>query len=193
MELPHEPAQSTTQPLDFSKETVNVIRTTLRNYIELTSIADNKANVLLSLNAVMIAFVVPLAISNLEVIFTYALWIPLFFLAVTCFATIYFTTMVLVPKGFEKFNDELPPGMPPSPFFFGTIQDMSLETYFTYLHQATQDKHTVRQHLSLDLFYIGRRLGEKMTLMRRSFLIFRLGIFLTLLATGMVLLLDYLP
>jgi len=192
MELPPEPAQTASLPLDFSKETVNVIRTTLRNYIELTSIADNKANVLLSLNAVMIAFVVPLAISNLEVIFAYTLFVPLFFLAVTCFATIYVTTMVLVPKGFEEFNDELPPGMPPSPFFFGTIQDMTLEEYFAYLHRATQDKHTVRHHLSLDLFYIGRRLGEKMTLMRRSFLIFRLGIFLTLLATGMVLLLNYL-
>ena len=36
----------------ISKEVLNVIRTTQRNNIELTNIADNKANMLLSLNRV---------------------------------------------------------------------------------------------------------------------------------------------
>lgn len=178
-----------TLSFSFSKETVNVIRTTLRNNIDLTAIADNKANVLLSLNAVMIAFVVPLAISNLETIFEYTLFVPLFFLAATCFATIYISTLVLAPFSFDTFNDELPEGMEPSPFFFGTAYNSDLTAYYDNLLRTTENKNSVRQYLAQDLFFIGRRLGQKMLLIRRSFQIFRIGIFLTLLSTALVLML----
>ncbi|MEZ4957629.1 MAG: hypothetical protein R2825_28985 [Saprospiraceae bacterium] len=40
----------------LTKETINIMRTTQRNNVELTHIADNKANVLLSLNAIMLTF-----------------------------------------------------------------------------------------------------------------------------------------
>ncbi|WP_156825903.1 Pycsar system effector family protein [Lewinella cohaerens] len=185
------PEVSPKQPrsFSFSKETVNVIRTTLRNNIELTAIADNKANVLLSLNAVMIAFVVPLAMSNLDVVFAYTLFVPLFFLAVTCFATIYISTLVLAPFNFDTFNEELPEGMEASPFFFGTAYHTDLTAYYDNLLRTTEKKNSVRQFLAQDLFFIGRRLGQKMLLIRRSFQIFRIGIFLTLLSTALVLIL----
>lgn len=170
--------------LDFSKETINIIRTALRNYIELTSIVDNKANVMLSLGAVMIAFVVPLALSNLDVIIAYALFVPLIILALTCAVTIYLSTLVLAPFDFEKFSNELPEGLKPSPFFFGSAYKRTLLEYYLFLQQSTQDKEMVRSHLAYDLYFIGRRLGEKMTLMHRTFRVFRYGIFLTLIATG---------
>lgn len=173
----------------FSKETVNVVRTTMRNNIELTAIADNKANVLLSLNAVMIAFIVPLAISNLDVIFKYTLFVPLFFLAITCFATIYISTLVLAPFRFDSFSEELPKGMEPSPFFFGTAYHSDLQEYYNNLTRISEDKSRVREYLAQDLFFVGRRLGEKMLLIRRSFQIFRAGIFLTLLSLALVLML----
>lgn len=174
---------------NFSKETVNVVRTTMRNNIELTAIADNKANVLLSLNAVMIAFIVPLAISNLDVIFQYTLFVPLFFLALTCFATIYISTLVLAPFRFDSFNDELPEGMESSPFFFGTAYHSNLEEYYENLIRTSENKNSVREYLAQDLFFVGRRLGQKMLLIRRSFQIFRVGIFLTLLTLAIVLML----
>ncbi|MEO0873553.1 MAG: hypothetical protein AAFY48_03015, partial [Bacteroidota bacterium] len=102
----HEVAKLAKDKLGLSKETINILRTTMRNNIELTAIADNKANVLLSLNAVLIAFVVPLAISNLEVLVSYTLYIPLVLLAITCFATIYLSTLVLSPFRFDTFNDD---------------------------------------------------------------------------------------
>jgi hypothetical protein len=175
------------KPFSFSKETVNVIRTTMRNNIELTAIADNKANVLLSLNAVMIAFVVPLALSNLDVILQYSLFIPLLLLAITCFATIYISTLVLAPFSFDTFKEELPEGMEPSPFFFGTAYNSDLEEYYSNLLRTTTKKSNVREFLAQDLFFVGRRLVQKMLLIRRSFQIFRIGIFLTLLSMVVVL------
>jgi len=40
------------------------------------------------------------------------------------------------------------------------------------------------------LYYIGRRLGNKMTWVRRAFDIFTVGIFLTLISLVIVLLID---
>ena len=172
----------------FSKETVNVIRTTMRNNIELTAIADNKANVLLSLNAVMIAFVVPLVLSNVDVVLKYSLFIPLVLLAITCFATIYMSTLVLAPFSFDTFQNELPDGMDPSPFFFGTAYDSDIRTFYDNILRTTAKKRHVREYLAQDLFFVGRRLGQKMLLIRRSFQIFRIGIFLTLVSVLLVLL-----
>ncbi|MEO0873768.1 MAG: Pycsar system effector family protein, partial [Bacteroidota bacterium] len=79
-------------------------------------------------------------------------------------------------------------GMDSSPFFFGTAYGMSLEEYYDKLINTSMDKESVRQFITQDLFFIGRRLGEKMALIRRSFQIFRIGMFVTLLATALVLL-----
>lgn len=177
--------------LDFSKETINVIRTTLRNYIELTAIADNKANVLLSLNALLIASVVPLAISNLDFVIEYWLHVPLIIMAITCFTTIHLTTLVLAPSNFDTFNNRAPGSLEPSPFFFGTIHNMSLDEYYLYLQQETKKKDAVRLHLAQDLYFIGHRLGAKLSLMRTSFHVFRIGIFLALLTSGLGIVLNF--
>ena len=50
----------------LNKETVNIIRTAMRNNIELTNIADNKASVLLSINTLIITLLVPVALINAE-------------------------------------------------------------------------------------------------------------------------------
>ncbi len=63
----------------LSKDIINIIRTTQRNNIELTHIADNKANVLLSLNALMVTFLLPLVVANSAVILERLLYIPLIF------------------------------------------------------------------------------------------------------------------
>lgn len=176
--------------LEFSKETINVIRTTLRNYIELTAIADNKANVLLSLNALLIASVVPLAISNLSFVLEYMLHVPLVIMAVTSLSTIYVTTLVLAPSNFDKFNKNLNVDLEPSPFFFATVHEMSLDEYYLYLQQETMQKEVVRLHLAQDVYFIGYRLAEKMKLIRTSFHIFRIGIFFTMITAALGILIN---
>ena len=61
----------------FSKNAVGLLRTTLRNNTDFTNIADNKANVLLSLNALMLTFFVPLILPNIDLVREYRLTIPL--------------------------------------------------------------------------------------------------------------------
>jgi uncharacterized membrane protein len=93
----------------ISKQTINIIRTTQRNNIDLTAIADNKANVLLSLNAIIIAALIPIVIANVDIVFEKMMIIPLMILAVTSFVTIYLSAAVLKPSNFDRMRSSANP------------------------------------------------------------------------------------
>ncbi len=172
----------------LSRETINVIRTTQRNNIDLTGIADNKANVLLSLNALMIAALVPLVLTNIDFVIERHLYVPLFILAITCFFTIYMAAKALKPINFDAIRMEIEKRMPASPFFFGNFYKMDVDEYFESIKGLLSEPETVKAHMAQDLYYIGRRLGFKMEQIRRAFNIFTAGIFLTLVSLVVVLL-----
>jgi hypothetical protein len=167
----------------LTKETINIMRTTQRNNVELTHIADNKANVLLSLNAIMLTFLIPTVVANIDYIVARHLYIPLIILAVTCFATIYLSTIILKPARFDNLRDEVNPNSKHSPFFFGNYYKMEPEEFFEYMEQELIKTDDITHHLAQDLYFVGRRLGYKMTWIRRTFNIFLSGIFLSILTT----------
>ena len=172
----------------LSKETINIIRTTQRNNIELTHIADNKANVLLSLNAIMITFLIPLVLSNTDVILEQSLYIPLIILSATCVSTINIAAIVLKPSILDNFKDNEDPNTRFSPFFFGNYYKMSPKEFYDYMDSSISDKAMVKQYLIQDLYYLGKRLGTKMTWIRRAFNIFLVGLFLSLVSTLIIML-----
>ena len=174
----------------MSKEIINVIRTTQRNNIELTNIADNKANMLLSLNGIMISIAVPLILSNADEMVGTHLYIPAIIMAVTCFATMYISAIVLRPSNFEHFRDSLQDKTTASPFFFGNYFKMKPEEFFLDIEQKLSDTSNLRDYVAQDLFFVGKRLGYKMQWIRTAFSLFIGGIFLTLLTTGILLLLG---
>lgn len=175
--------------MKLTKQTINIIRTTQRNNIDLTQLADNKANVLLSLNAIMITFLLPLILSNLDVIFQGYLYIPLAILAITCFSTIFISAIVLTPSNLDQYraspSDD--PDAQFSPFFFGNFYKMEPEQFFDYMNEAVSKSEMVKDHLAQDLFYIGKRLGYKMDMIRLAFKLFLGGLFLTLFSSGIVI------
>lgn len=169
---------------------INIIRTTQRNNIDLTAIADNKANVLLSLNAIMLTGITPFVVANKEMILERYLHFPLILLVITCFTSIYLSAKVLKPSDFDNKRNGLTPSTKPSPFFFGNFYKMKSADYYEYLKEGLSNPNLIKAHLAQDMFYIGRRLGNKMATIRLAFNIFTVGIFLTLVATIIVLIIS---
>ncbi|MEE9372177.1 MAG: Pycsar system effector family protein [Saprospiraceae bacterium] len=159
----------------LNKSVLNIIRTTLRNNIELTGIADNKANVLLSLNALMLTFLVPLMLPHLDMIKQYYLVYPLMLLVITSLITIYMSAMVLKPGKFFEGQSDLKKGRYVSPFFFGNFYKMNQKEFTDYVQDAVSNNNLVKRHVIEDLHYIGTRLGIKMSMIRKAFKIFMFG------------------
>lgn len=171
----------------LSKQMVNVFRTTARNNIDLTAIADNKASILLSLNALMITFISPTIIGYSDKIIADYLYVPLLIITFTCAYTIFLSAQVLKPSHFDSIGYKMKIGDGPSPFFFGNFYKMKPEEYFEFLKDSLDETDVLRNHLAQDLYYVGRRLGEKMRLIRLAFNIFIYGIFATIASTFFVL------
>ena len=161
----------------LSKDVLNIIRTTMRNNIELIHIADNKANVLLSLNVLMLTFLVPFIIPYVEIVKHYSLGIPLTILVITCFITIYIAALVLKPGKFFENQKDVEEGKEVSPFYFGNFYKISKEKFVSNINNAIIENEVVKNHLAEDLHRMGARLGRKMELIRIAFNIFLIGLF----------------
>ena len=159
----------------------------MRNNIELTHIADNKANVLLSLNALMLTFMFPLVLPYFENIKLYNLEIPIVILTVSCFVTIYISALVLKPGKFFSNRSRLAEGRTISPFFFGNYYKMDREEFQLYIDKEVAHPESVQEHIVDDLHYIGVRLAKKMSLLRIAFNLFLIGLFTSLSLTAIFL------
>lgn len=170
------------------KEILNIIRTTQRNNIELTHIADNKANVLLSLNALMITILVPVILTNASTVWDMSLGIPILILTTTNIITIYLATLVLKPGDFDSFKEvNIKEGRKFSPFFFGNFHKMERVEFMKYIDGALASERDFKSYLAEDLYYIGSRLGRKMTIIKTAFNIFMVGVSLSLvIGVGML-------
>lgn len=171
----------------LSKDVLNIIRTTLRNNIELMNIADNKANVLLSLNALMLTFLIPSIIPNLEYIKDNYLVFPILLMVFTSLITIYLSALVLKPGDFDKYKKKFEKGEFISPFFFGNYYTMDSKEYEIYIRDALSKERLVRRHITQDLHYLGSRLGRKMSIMRNAFNIFLTGLIVSILTSVVIL------
>jgi hypothetical protein len=160
----------------LDKGFLNIIRTTMRNNIELTHIADNKANVLLSLSTLMLTLLVPFVLPHFAVIKQFNLFLPIGFLVLTCFFTIYISAMVLRPGKFNHNKARKKSGSHKSPFFFGNIYEMGLDEYQEYIANAVSENQSFKMHLVEDMYYVSSRLGEKMTLIRNAYNVFMVGV-----------------
>ena len=169
------------------KDTLNMIRTTYRNNIELTNIADNKANILLSLNSLMITFLIPIVLTNLDIIAEHTLYLPIVTLSVTCLATIVIAAMATRPIKMGQQDVQKGNISQKSPFFFGNYYQMKVNDYLDMVENAINDPQLIKDYVKLDLYFMGKGLGEKYTKIRNCYNVFITGLVFTVIATVIVI------
>jgi hypothetical protein len=174
---------------NLDKNILNIIRTSMRNNMDLTSIADNKANVLLSLNAIMLTFLVPFVLPNYELIMDFKLGVPILILVLTSLITLSLAVLVLIPRGITHSNTRFKAPIKGSPFFFGSFQNLTKDEYLTYLDESIVDKHAISQFVKEDLYYVGMVLSRKMKLIRLAFRIFIFGFLISIVAASVLMML----
>ncbi len=167
--------------LDNSASGRMIFKTALRNHIDLTSIADNKANIMLSINALIITIAMPLLAAYLRA--HPSLTIPALLLLVTCLVSIIFATLVTRPIR-TTGRISVPPaeGQPANLFFFGNFYQMSFEEYKLGLRKLLADHKMLDEAIMADLFFLGKALGRKFWLLRICYMVFMVGITLTVVA-----------
>ncbi|MFT6322396.1 MAG: hypothetical protein ACJAT4_003332 [Granulosicoccus sp.] len=164
--------------VDNSKGAQVMFKTALRNHIDLTNIADNKANIILTINAIILTIALPL-------LSTYAsenhhLYVPAFFLLSTNMASIVYGALVTRPGKMQGKTDltKIKEGRS-NLFFFGNFYKMKIEEYRIGVTEIISDEDLIDKVIMTDLYYLGQALGRKYELLRTCYTVFMVGMILT--------------
>jgi hypothetical protein len=170
-----------TQTIANSKSAQTQFKTALRNHIDLSAIADNKANMMLSVNALIITFALPLI--GKEVANNKALLGPMIILLLVCLTSMIFATLATRPipmKGYSSMDSIL--ARKSNLFFFGNYYRMSFDEYQQGMMATISDTDILDSTIMRDLFFLGKTLGIKFVYLRRCYTIFMYGLILVVIS-----------
>ena len=160
-----------------------LFRVTLRNHIKLSDIADAKANILLSVNAIIISLALAYLIPKLEAASNKHLLIPSLVLILFSVASIILSIMSTRPNVTSgEFTKEQVENRDVNLLFFGNYHKMPFEQFKWGMNKLIKDKDYVYEMLMLDLHLLGKVLHRKYLLLRLTYTVFMVGIIVSVIA-----------
>ena len=158
-------------------------RVTLRNHIKLSDIADTKANILLSVSAIILSIALSSLFPKLDKPDNYYLIYPtMFFLFITV-VTMIFSILSTRPKVTSgKFTKEDVTNKKVNLLFFGNFHKMPLEDFQEGMTALMNDRDYLYKSLMKDLYFLGIVLEKKYKLLRIAYSIFMVGIIVSVIA-----------
>ncbi|HLF32986.1 MAG TPA: Pycsar system effector family protein, partial [Cyclobacteriaceae bacterium] len=158
-----------------------LFRITSKNHIDLSSMADNKANIMISISSILISVLFSVLFGRFDE--SPDLLYPSMVLALTCLITMIFAILATRPnltrgtftrQDIEERKTNL--------LFFGNFHRMPLENYEWGMKRIINDRDYLYSSLIRDIYYLGRVLGRKYQLLRISYTVFMYGFILSVIA-----------
>lgn len=159
-----------------------VFRVTLANHTRLSGIADSKANILLSVNAIIISIALSTIIPKLDNPKNAHLIIPTFVMLISSVVTIISAILATRPKVTKGvFSRQDIKDKKVNLLFFGNFYKMPLEEYKWAMQEMLKDTEYMYATMTQDLYYLGLVLERKYRMLRVSYNFFMIGIITTVL------------
>ncbi|MET3874606.1 MULTISPECIES: Pycsar system effector family protein [Chitinophaga] len=155
-----------------------MFRTTSTNHIRLSSMADSKAHIMISVNSIIISVILSVLVRRLE---DYPnMVIPSIIFLFTAVLTVIFSVLATRPNvtsgTFTKADIEKKDA---NLLFFGNFYKMHLEEYQWGIRQMMDDSDFLYSSMTRDIYYLGVVLGHKYKLLRISYNIFMFGLIIS--------------
>lgn len=158
-----------------------MFRTTSKNHLELSAMADNKANIMISVNTIILTVVVSVLLRKLT---EYPnLVIPAILLIVVCLTTIVLAILATRPNVSSGVftNDEVM-SKKTNLLFFGNFHKMDLKNYDWGMREMMKDGDYLYGSLIKDIYYLGVVLGRKYKLLRACYTFFMIGFVISIIS-----------
>jgi predicted metal-dependent HD superfamily phosphohydrolase len=151
-----------------------MFRTTSRNHVEFSSMVDSKANIMISINALVISVVISVLFRKLDS--NPYMTIPTFIFLGVCLTTIVYAVLASRPKVTSGiFTRDDITHKRANLLFFGNFHKMSLEDYEWGMKEMLKDKEYLYGSMIRDFYYLGSVLGKKYQYLRISYNVFMYG------------------
>ncbi|GAA4888710.1 hypothetical protein GCM10023311_10830 [Flaviramulus aquimarinus] len=179
------------EALSFKKEKVELpergietmFRVTLKNHMHLSNIADTKANILLSVNAIIVSLVLSNLVSKLDNASNAYLIVPTIIFVLFTVVSIILSILATRPNITSgKFTKDDVANKKVNLLFFGNFHKMSLNDFEWAMGEMMQDRDYLYSSMKKDLYFLGLVLDKKYKILRLTYSVFMVGIIISVAA-----------
>lgn len=179
------------EELKFKKDKVEMpergietmFRVTLKNHMHLSNIADTKANILLSVNAIIVSLVLANLIPKLDNPSNTYLIVPTVIFVTVTVASIILSVLATRPNVTRgKFTKNDVADKKVNLLFFGNFHKMSLDDFEWAMGEMMQDRDYLYSSMKKDLYFLGLVLDKKYKILRLTYSVFMVGIIVSVIA-----------
>ncbi|MDR8393716.1 DUF5706 domain-containing protein [Aliifodinibius sp. S!AR15-10] len=155
----------------------DMFRTAYRTHVELSAIADNKSNIMISINGIIISIVIASISPKIDAN-PWLLW-PTAALLLSCLASLVFAILAARPRvNKNPVTLEDVRANRANILFFGNYNNMERSEFVEGIEELMQDEQRLYDSMARDLYGLGQVLFKKYDLLRVSYTIFMAGIVL---------------
>ena len=170
-----------------NKHAMTMIKTSSRNQVDIVSIADKKAGIMITVNSILLTLLIPMFASYIFDFSTFI--IPISILIVTNGLTILLATLATRPSMVVKdelTNEKIHTGQK-SVFYFKNFATLSKNDFVNEAKELLTKDSAFEQSVFTDLYDVGIDLDRKYKRLRWCYTIFGTGIALTMLSFVIVI------
>lgn len=175
--------------------TETLYRSLYEYHINLSSIADNKANIMISINTIIISLVITLfgsgyTFSGQNEFGSLRFVIPMAVLLITSLLAVVFAVLSSRPNVTSKERYELKK-KDSSILFFGNFAQLHLHEFVNRIKELKKEKEELYDSMSIDIYHLGAVLVKKYRLLSWSYNIFMGGLVLCAVGFVVIMLFSY--
>lgn len=152
-----------------------MFRTVPKNHLDLSAMADNKANIMISTNSIIISIVFGLLVSKLDT--NPHLILPTLLLLAVCLSAMIFGILATRPNVTRgTFTREDIRRRDTNLLFFGNFHGSSYEDFEWGMKEMMGDREYLYGSMIRDIYSLGKVLGKKYRYLRLCYTIFMYGL-----------------
>jgi len=161
-----------------SRETL--YRVTIQNQLRSIAIADQKANIIIGINTILISIIIAVIglesnVVQLNFISNLNLSLPLSIMVLACFISGVIAIFVVRPAA-SLWTRETP-----SRLFFRDYQHCSLDDFLIDINTILESRDSIYESLNIDMYLYGQTVQRKFRLLRHAYVVFLIGLSLAVI------------
>lgn len=165
-----------------------MFRNVMRTHVEFSGMADNKANIMISVNTLVLTAIIAVLSRKLDG--NPHLIIPTAIITIVSLTTLIIATVVTRPKITSGiFTKEDIEKKKANLLFFGNFFNMDLKNFEWGMNEMINNKEYLYGSMIKDFYYLGQVLGHKYKYLRLCYNVFMYGLIISVIAFSIAIIL----
>lgn len=179
----HESHEKAKEDKKATRGVETMFRNVMRTHVSFSAMADNKANIMISVNTLILTAVVAILSRKLDS--NPHLIIPTIIITVVCLVTLIFATLVTRPQiNRGTFSKDDIKEKKANLLFFGNFYNVDLKDFNWGMNAMMRDGDYLYDSMIKDFYFLGQVLGKKYKYLRICYTIFMYGLIISVIAFG---------